>query len=115
VMPSAPARVRLAGRYLAPPLEEEGAAQVIEALVLASPAHAARNARRLAEEAAAHRPRLERESAGEPGEDAPVTRATRTGATEAASLAAPSLDEDGEGRGSGRETGPTARASHMGG
>ena len=33
-MPSAPAEVQAAARYLAPPLEVEGAAQVIEALVL---------------------------------------------------------------------------------
>ncbi len=34
-MPSAPAGVQAVARYLAPPLEEEGAAQIIEGLVLA--------------------------------------------------------------------------------
>ena len=37
-MPSAPPAVLDAARYVAPPLEDEGAAQVIEALVLAGPA-----------------------------------------------------------------------------
>jgi Cof subfamily protein (haloacid dehalogenase superfamily) len=36
-MPSAPSVVREAARYIAPPLAEEGAAQLIERLVLASP------------------------------------------------------------------------------
>jgi Cof subfamily protein (haloacid dehalogenase superfamily) len=49
-MPSAPAPVRAAARYVAPPLAEEGAAQMIERLVLAGPAAAARNADALAEE-----------------------------------------------------------------
>ena len=40
-MPTAPAAVRAAGRYLAPPLAEEGAAQLIEELVLADPQSAA--------------------------------------------------------------------------
>ncbi len=47
-MPGAPLAVRAAGRYLAPPLAEEGAAQLIEQLVLVSPAVAARNADALA-------------------------------------------------------------------
>ena len=34
-MPSAPAEVRAVARYVAPPLEDEGAAQIIEQLVLA--------------------------------------------------------------------------------
>jgi hydroxymethylpyrimidine pyrophosphatase-like HAD family hydrolase len=50
-MPTAPAEVRLAARYIAPPVGEDGAAQLIEALVLAPPDEAARNAARLAEEA----------------------------------------------------------------
>ena len=33
-MPSAPPEVQAAARYIAPPLAEEGAAQVVEALVL---------------------------------------------------------------------------------
>jgi len=47
-MRSAPAAVRVAARYIAPPVSEEGAAQLIEQLVLASPETAARNAARLA-------------------------------------------------------------------
>jgi Cof subfamily protein (haloacid dehalogenase superfamily) len=43
-MPAAPDPVRAAGRYVAPPLADEGAAQLIEQLVLASPADAAGNA-----------------------------------------------------------------------
>jgi len=46
-MPSAPAAVVAAARYVAPPVEEEGVATVLEALVLASPRAAASNARRL--------------------------------------------------------------------
>jgi Cof subfamily protein (haloacid dehalogenase superfamily) len=45
-MPSAPDDIRSVARYVAPPLEDEGAAQMIEALVLAGPAAAA-NAGRL--------------------------------------------------------------------
>ena len=47
-MPSAPAEVRAAARYVAPPLEEDGAARMIEDLVLASPATVLTNSRRLA-------------------------------------------------------------------
>ncbi len=50
-MVTAPAAVRAAARYVAPPVDEDGAAMLIEALVLAPPATAARNAARLAEEA----------------------------------------------------------------
>ncbi len=39
-MPSAPAAVRAAARYIAPPLEDEGAAEVIRALVLGGSASA---------------------------------------------------------------------------
>ncbi len=46
-MPSAPPAVLAAARYVAPPVEDEGAAQVIEALVLAGRA-APRNVERLA-------------------------------------------------------------------
>ena len=52
-MPSAPETVLAAGRYVAPPLAEEGVARMIEALVLARPTVARANARRLAEEAEA--------------------------------------------------------------
>ena len=47
-MPSAPVAVRAAARYQAQPLAEEGAAQLIEQLVLVSPEIAARNADALA-------------------------------------------------------------------
>jgi hydroxymethylpyrimidine pyrophosphatase-like HAD family hydrolase len=50
-MGTAPVEVRLAGRYIAAPVEADGAAQLIEALVLAPPAAAARAAARLEEEA----------------------------------------------------------------
>jgi hypothetical protein len=50
-MPSAPAEVRAVARYVAPPLEDEGAAQIIEQLVLASPADVLAASRRLATEA----------------------------------------------------------------
>jgi Cof subfamily protein (haloacid dehalogenase superfamily) len=47
-MPSAPAEVRAAARYVAAPLQDDGAARIIEDLVLASPAGVRANARRLA-------------------------------------------------------------------
>jgi Cof subfamily protein (haloacid dehalogenase superfamily) len=47
-MPSAPAEVRAAARYVAPPLEDDGAARMIEDLVLASPERIVANAGRLA-------------------------------------------------------------------
>jgi Cof subfamily protein (haloacid dehalogenase superfamily) len=50
-MPDAPLPVRAAARYVAAPLREAGAAQLIEQLVHAAPADAARAAARLAEEA----------------------------------------------------------------
>jgi hypothetical protein len=50
-MPSAPAAVQAVARYIAPPLEEEGVARMIEALVLARPAAARAASTRLAEEA----------------------------------------------------------------
>ena len=50
-MPHAPLPVRAAGRYVAPPLADEGVAQLIEQLVLAAPASAARSSARLAAEA----------------------------------------------------------------
>jgi len=49
-MPSAPEPVQAAARYIAPPLAEEGAARLIERLVLAGPASAARHASVLAAE-----------------------------------------------------------------
>jgi Cof subfamily protein (haloacid dehalogenase superfamily) len=45
-MAGAPADVRAAARYLAPPVSEEGAAQILEALVVPSPTAAERNAQR---------------------------------------------------------------------
>jgi Cof subfamily protein (haloacid dehalogenase superfamily) len=50
-MPSAPAEVRAAARYVARPLEEDGAARMIEDLVLASPSLVIANGQRLAAEA----------------------------------------------------------------
>jgi Cof subfamily protein (haloacid dehalogenase superfamily) len=50
-MPTAPAEVRAAARYVAPPLEDDGAARMIEALVLARPDAILANARRLEAEA----------------------------------------------------------------
>ena len=50
-MATAPEVVRAAARYVAPPVEEDGVAALFEALVLASPEEARRNARRLADEA----------------------------------------------------------------
>jgi hydroxymethylpyrimidine pyrophosphatase-like HAD family hydrolase len=47
-MPTAPDAVRAAARYVARPVGEEGAAQLIEALVLSSPETAARHADALA-------------------------------------------------------------------
>ncbi len=47
-MPTAPAEVRAAARYVARPLEDDGAARMIEDLVLASPNDVRANARRLA-------------------------------------------------------------------
>ncbi|HET9346640.1 MAG TPA: HAD hydrolase family protein [Candidatus Limnocylindrales bacterium] len=54
-MPHAPAPVRAIARYIAPPLHEEGAAQLIEQLVLADPRSAAEASARLAAEADAAR------------------------------------------------------------
>jgi hydroxymethylpyrimidine pyrophosphatase-like HAD family hydrolase len=54
-MPTAPAEVRAAARYIARPLGEEGVASLIESLVLASPASARATAARLAAEAADRR------------------------------------------------------------
>jgi hypothetical protein len=46
-MPSAPQEVRAAARYVAPPLEDDGAARMIEDLVLASPQEILASAARL--------------------------------------------------------------------
>jgi Cof subfamily protein (haloacid dehalogenase superfamily) len=51
-MPTAPVEVQAAARYIAPALEDDGAARMIEQLVLATPTRLEANARRLA--AAAH-------------------------------------------------------------
>jgi Cof subfamily protein (haloacid dehalogenase superfamily) len=50
-MPSAPDEVRAIARYVARPVGEEGAARIIEQLVLASPAEARKASQRLASEA----------------------------------------------------------------
>jgi 3-deoxy-D-manno-octulosonate 8-phosphate phosphatase KdsC-like HAD superfamily phosphatase len=52
-MATAPAEVQLAARYIAAPVDDDGAAALVEALVLAPPEAAARHAVRLAEEARA--------------------------------------------------------------
>ncbi len=54
-MATGPARLRRDARYIAPPVSQDGAAQLIEALVLASPADARRASARLEEEARAQR------------------------------------------------------------
>jgi Cof subfamily protein (haloacid dehalogenase superfamily) len=56
-MPTAPGEVKAAARYQAPPLGEEGVAQVIEALVLSTPSAARSASRRMAEAAAGMRGR----------------------------------------------------------
>ena len=50
-MPSAPVGVQAVARYVAPPVDEEGVATMIESLVLASPREARATAERLADEA----------------------------------------------------------------
>ena len=50
-MPHAPLPVRAVARYIAPPLAEEGVAELIDQLVLATPHAAARASERLASEA----------------------------------------------------------------
>ncbi|MFL5777752.1 MAG: Cof-type HAD-IIB family hydrolase [Chloroflexota bacterium] len=52
-MPTAPAAVRAVARYVAPPLDEDGVARMIEQLVLVSPADGRANSIRLADEARA--------------------------------------------------------------
>ena len=54
-MPTAPAEVRAVARYIAPPLADEGVAQMIEALVLASPRDVRSASLRMAELAVAGR------------------------------------------------------------
>jgi len=51
-MPTAVSEVRRAARYLAGPVDDDGAGILIEQLVVATPSEAARNAERLASEAA---------------------------------------------------------------
>ncbi len=51
-MSTAPGVVRAAARYIAPPVEEDGVASLIEALILAPAGEVARNAGRLADAAA---------------------------------------------------------------
>jgi Cof subfamily protein (haloacid dehalogenase superfamily) len=57
-MASAPPEVRLAARYIAAPVEEDGSAALIEQLILPSADEAAANAERLASEASAIHARL---------------------------------------------------------
>ncbi len=74
-MSSSPVELWPSARYLAAPVEEDGAAAVIEALVLASPDEAARNASRLAEAAREHRRAVLGSDAADP---APIERALVT-------------------------------------
>jgi Cof subfamily protein (haloacid dehalogenase superfamily) len=80
-MPSAAEPVRAAARYIAPSLAEEGAAQLIERLVLAGPASAARHANVLAAEHDA----LFAARAGDASDAANDEAATRPGHGERAS------------------------------
>jgi Cof subfamily protein (haloacid dehalogenase superfamily) len=64
-MPTAPAEVLAAARYVAPPLAEEGVARMIEALVLATPAEARKAVARLAEAATDRRVALAKVDAGQ--------------------------------------------------
>ena len=57
-MPSAPAEVLAAARYIAPPLGEEGVARMIEALVLGSATDARRAVARMSDEAQVRRAAL---------------------------------------------------------
>jgi hydroxymethylpyrimidine pyrophosphatase-like HAD family hydrolase len=75
-MPHAPAPVRAAARYIAPPLAEDGAARLIEMLVLGGPAAATAAASRLAAEADAIRPRIEDPAAAPADEDGARDAAT---------------------------------------
>ena len=54
-MPSAPAEVLAVARYIAPPLADEGVAQMIDTLVLASPKAVRAASARLSDEAVARR------------------------------------------------------------
>jgi len=73
-MPTSPEAVIEGARYVAPPLEEEGAAQLIERLALAGPKEAATAARALEDRATAIREALRR-GRGDPGD--PVATGTR--------------------------------------
>jgi hypothetical protein len=66
---SGPAEIRLAGRYIAARVEEDGVAALIDALVLAPEPEARRNAARLAETARAHQAEL-RAASGAPASGA---------------------------------------------
>ena len=63
-MSSAPVDVRLAARYIAPPVEEDGSALVIEQLILAPPSEAAANAAHLAAQTAIVQEQLRGDSPG---------------------------------------------------
>ena len=78
-MPSAPAAVQAVARYIAPPLVDEGVAQMIEALVLARPAAARAASNRLAEAADAARASLGRATPSE----SRSTRASAPGPSDA--------------------------------
>ena len=57
-MASAPPEVRLAARYIAAPVDEDGSAALIEQLILADGDEAVANAERLASEAASIQERV---------------------------------------------------------
>jgi hypothetical protein len=64
-MASAPPEVRLAARYIAAPIEEDGSAALIEQLILAGPTEAAANVDRLSSEASDIQARLRGSSPAE--------------------------------------------------
>jgi Cof subfamily protein (haloacid dehalogenase superfamily) len=82
-MPTAPLQVRSVARYVAPPVDDEGVAELIESLVLAHPRSARRTAARLSEAA-----RDALEPAG------PTDIAERRAATVAEATDAPPRQED---------------------
>jgi hypothetical protein len=63
---SGPAEVQLAGRYIAAPVVDDGAAALIEAIVLAPEPEARRNAATLAEAARVRQAELRAALAGDP-------------------------------------------------
>ena len=77
-MVSSPVELWPSARYLAAPVEEDGAAALIEALVLVAPAEAARNAARLADAAREHRRTALGSDAADTAEAQPAGRGKAT-------------------------------------